>query len=267
MFGKHKAFTLAEILIMVTIIAIITVLMIQTTKNLKIGYKTLYYFTLKNVQKAAGELASNSNNALLDVDDDTFCNKLVGIFNTVGYESSCGPRYQGSNLASPFAGLSESMLDNPTFVITNGQRFYISNRNEQPTGLGYRVFAVDLNGKGSPNAFDKDIVSFAVFDNAEVIPLGIAADNTDYLVVNVKVLSKTTAKQTNPSFLFDNTGNKFFSYRHGICAAGYSTSFADYCDAKAGFLHSYYTDDKCLSSNELTFCQVNYIKPLIKTNI
>lgn len=263
--AKRSAFSLSEILIILLIMSLITVLMLQNMKNSKLGYKTLYYFTLKNVQQSSGELVSESKSSSLDADDATFCSKLIRVFNTVGYDSVCGPQYSGSSLTAPFAGLSESVLDTPSFVISNGQRFYISTR--VPVVPGYRIVNVDLNGKASPNVADRDIVAFAIFDNGEVLPLGTAADSKDYLMVNTKVLSKASGKQTTPGFVSDSEDSKLLSYRQGVCVAGYTLPYDMYCSSGAGFLNTYSVDDNCNPTNSLTFCRVNYVKPLINANI
>jgi len=113
-----------------------------------------------------------------------FCNSMVSIANTSG-KTDC------DNLSTPEYDIEPYISDldynNPNFITTNGQRFYISkwtfNENVSTT-YGYRLVAIDLNGKSGPNKSDaessvqpQDIVTFLVLDNGEVFPLGVAADN------------------------------------------------------------------------------------------
>ncbi|MBQ9244915.1 prepilin-type N-terminal cleavage/methylation domain-containing protein [bacterium] len=76
----------------------------------------------------------------------------------------------------------------PNIITTNGQRYYISKWKFDKTNVspiyGYRLIAVDLNGKSGPNLAKRisgknfpDVVTFMVMDNGEVFPLGHAADN------------------------------------------------------------------------------------------
>lgn len=269
MFTKKKAFTLSEILIILAIMSIITVLMIQNNKNLKLGYKTLYYFTLKNMQQASGQLISESTYGVMDLHNPTFCNKFLRVFNSVGYDSVCSTQYTGSSLVSPFAGITKENLDTPTFVISNGQRVYVYDRIEGSPG--YRIINVDLNGKAGPNDLDQDVVAFAIFDNGNVLPLGTAADSKDYLMVRDKTMSRTYGTQRSPGFVLSDEEPKtnILSYREGVCKAGYTFPYSTtYCSNSSGINEKeYLTDDNCVPNNNLTFCQVQYVKPLININM
>ncbi len=131
-----------------------------------------------------------------------FCKALSGILNSSGpVKCAGGDLYQaGYNGTSKEPYISGSELKSPNFITTNGQRYYLSkwqppSANVSPK-YGYRIIAVDLNGKTGPNKLDKsaiggntsdtskkfnsspaDIVQFLILDNGQVYPLGLAADN------------------------------------------------------------------------------------------
>lgn len=77
----------------------------------------------------------------------------------------------------------------PTLMTTNGQKYYLSKHtfNDVVSSYyGFRLLAVDLNGKSKPNISDvahsnkvPDIVTFLILDNGEIFPLGVAADNIE----------------------------------------------------------------------------------------
>lgn len=77
----------------------------------------------------------------------------------------------------------------PTLLTTNGQRYYLSKHTFNDvvsSHYGFRLLAVDLNGKSKPNISDvahsnkvPDIVTFLILDNGEIFPLGVAADNIE----------------------------------------------------------------------------------------
>lgn len=127
-----------------------------------------------------------SRRSSFDTGNNTnFCKSLAAISNTSG-EVNCE-----SLASSAFDGTEPAIvdldIDNPNFIATNGQRYYISNWDFNAgvsDQYGYRLIAVDLNGTNKPNkltadgsSLPPDIVTFMVMDNGEVLPLGVAADN------------------------------------------------------------------------------------------
>ena len=79
--------------------------------------------------------------------------------------------------------------ERPTLITTNGQRYYLSKHTFNDvisSHYGFRLLAVDLNGKSKPNISDvahsnkvPDIVTFLILDNGEIFPIGVAADNIE----------------------------------------------------------------------------------------
>lgn len=142
--------------------------------------------TLPKCSKLPVDVAKGTN---------TVCNLMVKMLNTTG-KINCNNLYT--------AGLGDSDKDpsiqnlevaNPNFVTTNGQRYYLTKRTfnaNVSSEYGYRLLAVDLNGKSKPNIVNTkkknppDIITFLIMDNGELYPLGVAADN-------LRISSKKTA--------------------------------------------------------------------------
>lgn len=235
---------------------------------------------------------------------NVFCNSLVAMSNTVG-ETNCdnfASSAMNNSTQEPY--IADYDYDNPNFIATNGQRYYITgwafNSDVSPE-FGYRLIGVDLNGKSAPNMTDTestsrppDIVTFMVMDNGEVYPLGVAADNllqadnrivmylnskakgyyysyypdrTEGIPQECFLQTKDGVKQTcnyAVVYLQNDEGTSFFSYREA------------YCKALGGKSSSY--ENYCLgitpselcppSSNDKRFdlCQVENVKPMFRYN-
>lgn len=264
MFKIKKAFTLAEIMIMITVVAIVMTMVVETTKPFAPKFKSLYYYAFSNTRKFAGEMLAISTDKQIEKNDSVFCSSLVDMLNTVGGASTCGPMYS-ANKNTPFQSLTESALDHPTFTLSNGQRYYISPRVEE-LPLPYRILSVDLNGKSSPNKLSEDVVSFLMFDNGEVFPLGSAAEDIEYLMVSNKIYSLYSGRP-NGQVVKTSDGSSFLGYREGFCTAGISSVYSDYCNSGGTFTTTIAVNPACGSDNKNTFCRVNIIKPVINVKI
>lgn len=145
--------------------------------------------TIRNSRKCTSRTAGTDNNPVL------FCQALAGVINISG-ESRCSYNdlFDSTYVSAANAPFITSIPANkkPTFITTNGQAFYISKwaRNTNISDkYGYRVIAVDLNGKSGPNKIDvgsasytnspPDIIQFVVLDNGQVYPVGLAANNME----------------------------------------------------------------------------------------
>ena len=147
------------------------------------------YGKIVNVLKTDGEedasTVSCDSRITSHANTNLFCKSLVALSNHSG-------SYNCSSLNEP--SIDETTgeptftidVDSPNFTLTNGMRFYVSawtKDDEISEDYGYRLIAVDLNGKQGPNTLNgnalrpTDIVRFLVLDNGEVYPLGEAADN------------------------------------------------------------------------------------------
>ncbi len=212
---KNKnGFTMAEILIVLMIVGIIMALSIQAIKIVKASYASLTYFEFNTIKQIAAEMiAGESPNPLLDefekdekvlkltstiegkngktltvinTDDKVFCRAMVSILNTKG-KKDCDNFQTASYNTEPYLNIDFNKEKN-NFSTTNGRKYYLSKRTQNGNVsdiYGYRLIAVDLNGKSKPNSADTsvrkppDVVTFLIMDNGEVYPLGAAADNIE----------------------------------------------------------------------------------------
>lgn len=138
----------------------------------------------------------------------------------------------------------------PSFKLMNKYLIYVSNRVEGGTTGStyntYRIVSVDLNGSSNPNRPGEDIISFAVFDNGEVLPLGIAADSNNYFSAVIKVrniLPMPKAKKDDvlralrhPTSLILSSEKKPLTFRQAYCDVyAASDNYADYCNGYSDF--------------------------------
>ncbi len=120
------------------------------------------------------------------------CRVMAEAANTTG-KINCEKLFNVNKGGSGEPSISDLVPNNPTFKTTNGFRYYLSQHVSGDTSVssdyGYRLLAVDLNGKRGPNSAAvslkqvPDIITFLILDNGDVYPLGVAADN---LVVSKK---------------------------------------------------------------------------------
>lgn len=239
-----------------------------------------------------------------------FCKSMVSIANTAG-TTRCDSLFQ-TNLSTnntstsafeePY--ISDLDYNSPTFIATNGQRYYLSewtyNSNISET-YGYRLIAIDLNGTSRPNITDKDsltpppdIVTFMVMDNGEVYPLGVAATNIELnngrtvQYINSKVKgyyytydeNRTTnvapectkvikgVKQQTCNYaivyLQNDEGKSFFNYRDAFCK-----SLGGKETAYDGYCSGITPSEYCPpSTNDKVFdlCTMTNIKPMFRYN-
>lgn len=252
-----KAFSLTELMVMMMIMAVIIVVVIRGSHAFSPKFRTLYYYTFNNIKKFAGEVIADASDKTLSTNDAAFCTSMLRNLNTVGGYDDCS-RFIDGTKDSPFGSMTKEDLDNPSFSLSNGQRFYVSNRvDELP--IGYRIIDVDLNGKAKPNGFNQDVVPFVMFDTGEVVPIGTPAKDTSYLMTYVMSYKVVTGNPTG-TYILNSAGKKFLTYKEGHCLAGYPTAYAYYCGA-------YTVDPACAPGNPSTFCKVSVVKPLIRVRL
>ncbi len=267
MYNRKSAFSIVEILLMLAIIGIIMSLLAIIVMPGAPKYKTMYYYGFNNIKKMVGEVVARRSDAMLPTDNNLFCTRLTGNINTMGGSTNCITFYS-STLSAPFGGMITSNLTSPNFTLSNGQRIYISSRAVfAATGAGYRIISMDLNGESGPNEFNKDVVPFAVFDNGEVYPLGLAAEDTEYLKTTLRVHKFDTGLKTN-TFVADSGGNKILSYRQATCLAGNTSSvYTTYCNNTAPFSAAINMSNLCNPALTQDFCNMEIKRPLINMKI
>ena len=240
---KFSGFTLAEVMISLTIIAVIMVFYVPVHRIIANQYTTLAYAAYENLSLVSKELLSGVANFntteveiataegtqtvqkvlnmeakdhsvtvenekkpavalvnrqyVLNPDTVAFCNNFAEVMN-ISRSPNCPSSesgYSGVSGSSPLSfKLTDVDWDNPNFIGTNGQKYFISAHQDQDDNVsksyGYRVIAIDLNGKKGPNHLDQyptipsrpdDIVYFIMTDNGAVYPIGVAATNRNYI--------------------------------------------------------------------------------------
>lgn len=244
---KYKyGFTLSEILLALVIVGVILAFAVTTLKALKASYTPLAYFANNNVNSMVRVLFSEDmvkkNITYCETSDENIatilmpdgynasdklskCSELHSTMGDGGYSAVCeslvsivnrSGSYNCSNLSSvkydsdyfnePYIDIDD--WNNPTFIATNGHRYYLSKSIYSSTHVspeyGFRILAVDLNGTRMPNYVRKDgkgtlppdIVQFLIMDNGDVYPIGPAADN---LVLTDKKKKEITVRYMSSS--------------------------------------------------------------------
>lgn len=210
--------------------------------------------------------------------ENLFCRHTVYMANTAG-ETRCEEDdlfdvgYNAGTREPLIIDLSKpENWERPNFIATNGHRYYISkwasNKNISET-YGFRIMAIDLNGKSGPNITrytgykfaPPDIVQFLILDNGEIYPLGNAGSNLNisdndsrkvikYLNTRIKgynyrfdpnrennVPAECKGKDKDTCnyavvYLQLDSNTSFFSYKEALCGALAETSqisYKNYC--------------------------------------
>lgn len=230
--NKKNGFTIAEILVALAIIGILTMLALQTTTPAnKSAAKYLYMNAYQALTKAYYNAVMSGYDPFSTVSDDegnvpvftnskdtgaeTLCKGLTTYINTTtnekksdkDYSTSCSDTKLTSELADTFDE------DNIQFTATNGMDFYISKKLSVDDTFEFYLVFVDTNGynKG-PNAVEytyagktqneknkilPDIFAFALIDTGRVCPIGIPEYDNNILTARFAY--------------FDTSGDTYYS--------------------------------------------------------
>lgn len=224
---KIKAYTMAEVMVVMTVIGIISLALYGTMKaqtNSATRYQ--YYAAFMNLKQAVGEIVADgytltgSTNTVKELSQKGnyantdasfargFCQKLTDIMNTVGTINCATATSSGFTAA------------NANFATSNGMFYY--NLGLDPSSNIYNVF-IDINGTKGDYTEGKDVMRFYVNVNGEVYPyytgnnnVSRGANNTDYLAASVQY------RDTDGSLVVVERG---VPYRNAVCDAtnAYST--------------------------------------------
>lgn len=166
--------------------------------------------------------------------NSTFCKYVTAISNVAKQK-----RQDGLDLCDEGTLFDVEIIDNeptfkdfdelepedkePTFITNSGKFYYLSKwigpKSEDSTkgvsdNYGYRLLAVDLNGKKRPNLMETyenrkipDIVKFMIMDNGEIFPLGVAADNLQ--------VSQITEEHKKVIYIMANVKGYYFTSKAG----------------------------------------------------
>ena len=222
---KKRGFTLAEVMIALTLTGLIAMLSLQAYKTVKSKFNFSCYYLYRDLKIAIGHMAAdsidgsldsetcdidnlssenyeacikdavegNTNSNIIDYKTDTgFCKMLAKYLSAASKVECADSDMNNATIAGDnFYG----SLTKPNFRLLNKNYVYVSKRVAGSNTDGqlhtYRIVTFDLNGKTPPNTPEKDIISFAVFDNGEILPLGEPAVNPDFFIAVIKM--RTTA--------------------------------------------------------------------------
>ena len=168
--NKFKGFTLAEVLMALSIIGILMALALTTIKPAQKSAMRYLYISAYNAVSQSyynAMLSGNEFNPFSQADPseehseendagaERLCKGLTSYINTMSNErtddgdfaTTCSSTKITSQLADEF--LDEKVQ----FVATNGMKFYISNLITGPDDLKFYLVFVDLNGNAKPNSF------------------------------------------------------------------------------------------------------------------
>lgn len=211
-----NGFTLIEFLIVFILFGIIASIVTSASRLVvdKTANSKMTYAIFMNLKRGVGEYISEKG--VIENSGD-LCRSLVDTFNVIG-STDC-PAADGSVDAS-----------SPNFKIKNGAVFY--NFGSLPItseGSTYYQIYVDIDGTSRRGGFvDEDVVTFLINKYGEVLPLGIAATNVQYLNAGYKFLKTVDVGegQKNSTWEWARTN---LSYKDAICKSGIKLQTTNYC--------------------------------------
>lgn len=178
-----KAFSVIELLIVITIIGIVSMIMITTLKPRELEVRYLYVSAYRFMKEACDNIVMDVEHAEPEQDfpmtTATLCNALAGYINTT--DNNCA---SGSTI--PYTATTFSNAWTPSLIASNHMRLYVSQMRET-TNIKHIIVWVDLNGDRKPNtsawAQNKpgDVVGFDIDQDGDVIILGYPRVDTRYL--------------------------------------------------------------------------------------
>jgi len=206
LFSCQAAFTLAEMMVVFVVIAIVISVTIISYKPSNKSTSMLYQRVFQALATAAYNLEEDSTNSNEAIDmtsagnTTALCNLLA--HQKTGYMSvskiSCSE--------NTVSALANSFPENAVqFVTANGMKAYFSPvltntvvSGATTTNIKFRIIFFDLNGDTKPNSLTvsgnnlADIVGFILTSDGEVLPIGAQEYDIRYLSVRVHYPDTTT---------------------------------------------------------------------------
>jgi len=272
---KIKAFTLAEIMVVFMIIAVIATATIGIQKSRK-NYVTKfsYYATFTNIKTMVAELIADG----CDISKDTGCGSTAKLLPTNGHETSgpainlgfCDRLIEMINvIGNPNCSLTGTIT--PNFVTTNGVRWF--NFGSSPTyldlasnpsyvvGTGteydkevYTVYA-DINGTKGNSTINTDLMKFYITrDGNTVIPAEDSIGGIDQNYLSASVRYQLGTKYVWPL--------QHVTFKEAACSGGTGKIIPAIFNTKFNYCTSGVTIDAPTSATCATEkCEVYEIKP------
>lgn len=195
---KIEAFTMAEVMIVMVIIAIVSLATYGVMKaQTNYATKYQYYAAIMNLKQATGEVIADgytlagtlhkeippiASKATADATNpEGFCNKLTDIMNIIPDIGGNPPSTTCGYTASP----TNFSAADPNFVTTNGQKYFFNT-----TTPPYTIY-IDINGtRGNSvsNGTTPDVQPFIVNSDGTVFPhpTSLGATSLNYLAASVQ---------------------------------------------------------------------------------
>ncbi len=228
---KKNAFTIAEVLISMAIIGVISVFGIYTVQNFDKGIRYKYANVYHNLDRALFNAANfsdikspfndtelNDAGSVVPVSAQEGAARLCRMFTE--YISSASANCNTANLAST-DGISFGSVK---FQSLTGVNFYITKRlpdNPSPGDHTFFIVYADLNGDRPPNSMnyvapsrqnrytttDPDVFAFAALDTGRVCPLGIPEIEPRYIQARIAYFASN--REARPGNNDDTVQTKF----------------------------------------------------------
>lgn len=273
---RKSAYTLAEVVVVMLIIAVIVAISIKITRAKLDSIVSLTYYsafdTLRSVSEEMLKDFRNTDEYVKDTDNqdavtlprsaDNFCELFISYVNTkINDDDSC----KGNSVTDA----SDFNDKEPDIILRNGMKLYnVSQEAEEIADLenndegvkynknsteidsnkwGYTVY-VDLNGnKGNGELWD-DVYKYYITLSGKVIPAynaeGDGGDSRFHLQVSVK-------EEVEEKWIKKNV-----SYKEAACSSGYINSSTPYCSTATAVLQTI----KCAADG--ADCTLKFIMPV-----
>lgn len=219
-----KAFSLAELLIVISIIGIITVLglaLIRPNDSLtRIQYAKAYKLLYLASFNVFNDTVAEGVDEKIVTDPVKLCKGLRKYVNTKEiynteppYDDDSTGKIQCNKMSVVSYISGPTSKSEPWFIASNGMRFYLSNSFKiLPSNHAdyvkesyHRIVWVDINGPKKPNTTvwkthkPADIVAFDINDQGEVMPLGYPKLDHRYIQARVVYPTDELNKKSLPT--------------------------------------------------------------------
>lgn len=246
--NKNKfGFTLAEVMVVFTIIAIVAVVSSKIVKSqMNFATKYLYYAAFTNMQSVVGNLVADGYKFTDNIvhtglwttwDNPTatattsvgVCQRMVKVLNLINVDTLnqfyCTPT---------FASNTDFKAATPNFITINGMRYFNSGNAPSP----YKIY-IDINGNKGKGVLDDDVFAFLISTNGVVRPdpASVASDSTKYLSTTYRYWDTTNSKYV----IVDRNA----SFKTAVCATGVSATVPVYSCSVAVDSHCSTTPNLC----------------------
>lgn len=228
-----KAFTLAEVMIVLAILSIATVVAFKViTPSPDNIYRKQYYYAYTNIKNAVGELiadgcsATDVTNTYCDsvkslpkqghyADSRGFCDRLTDKLNTVGT----------INCSATGATATANFVDaNVNFIASNGLRFFNFNTTAS-SSTPYTIY-IDMDGTNGNHTLGVDVFPFTVTTAGSVYPYynsgnadaSTGATSEDYLRARVTYTNGSGVLR-NATYTQDWITDSVWDFRTATCLA------------------------------------------------